>query len=75
MAGQAGAWMVGVRLGGRVPADAAVLVGLGNFAHGPADDQKERHDRDLQQDHQPYEGPSIHGSLLMILPDAEREQR
>ena len=43
-------------------ADAAVLAGrrLRRLANGPAHDQEQRHDRDLQQEHQPDERPRIH---------------
>jgi hypothetical protein len=49
-------------IGPRVDADAAVLFGgrLGTLANGPAHDQEETHDRDLQGEHQPDEGPAIH---------------
>jgi hypothetical protein len=45
-------------------ADAAVLVHepLRRLAHGPAHDQEEPDDRDLQDDHQPDEGPGIHST-------------
>ena len=32
----------------------------GRLPHRPAHDQEQRHDRDLQEDHQPDEGPSVH---------------
>jgi hypothetical protein len=46
----------------RTRADAAVLAGrrLGRLTYRPAYDQEQRDDRDLQQEHQPDEGPRIH---------------
>ena len=46
----------------RARADAAVLprCRLGRLTDRPADDQEQSHDRDLQEDHQPDEGPRGH---------------
>ena len=32
----------------------------GGLPHSPAHDQEQRHDRDLQEEHQPDEGPDVH---------------
>jgi hypothetical protein len=46
----------------RARTDPAVVAGrrLRRLAHGPTDQQEQSDDRDLQQEHQPDEGPRIH---------------
>jgi hypothetical protein len=46
----------------RARADPAALIGcrFGRIPDSPANDQEEPNDRDLQEDHKPDEGPSVH---------------
>jgi hypothetical protein len=54
-------------MGARADSAASVSRRIGRITDGPADDQEESNDRDLEQDHQPNEGPGVHDEFIVLL--------